>query len=223
MDVALNWSRPIGSAGTLGVNMQATILDYYRTKTSPANFDVETDWKGSLGPTTVLSGTNPGAYDYRLFGTINYSRNDWNVALRWRYLPPAVTANYALEEGIKENNALVAAGGPGILLGYTPTTEYESEDYSIFDLSFGWNLTDSLSFRGGITNLFDTEPEVVGATTGYPIGTTLSGASGVCAGLGSPPGCLNPTGFSRATSGAYNAGYYDIIGRRYFVGLSMRF
>jgi outer membrane receptor protein involved in Fe transport len=222
MDVALNWSKAMG-AGTLGVNMQATILDYYRTKTSPANFDVETDWKGSLGPTTVLSGTNPGAYDYRLFGSVSYARNAWNLALRWRYLPPAVTANYALEEGIKDNNALVAAGGPGILLGYTPTTEYESEDYSIFDLSFGWNITDKLAFRGGITNLFDTDPEVVGATTGYPLGTTLSGASGVCAGLGSPPGCLNPTGFSRATSGTYNAGYYDIIGRRFFVGMSMQF
>jgi iron complex outermembrane receptor protein len=223
MDIALNWNRSIGGAGNLGINMQATVLDYYRTKTSPLSIDVETDWKGSLGPTTVLSGTNPGAYDYRLFGSINYSLNDWNVALRWRYLPPVVTANYALEQALIENNASVRAGGPGTELSYTPTTEYESNDYSIFDLSFGWKITDALSFRGGITNLFDTDPEVVGATTGYPIGTTLSGASGVCAGVGSPPGCVNPTAFSRATSGSYNAGYYDIMGRRFFVGLSMQF
>ena len=51
---------------------------------------------------------------------------------------------------------------PGILLGYTPTTEYESNDYNLFDLSFGWDINDTLSFRGGITNLFDTDPEVVG-------------------------------------------------------------
>jgi outer membrane receptor protein involved in Fe transport len=194
MDIAVDWSKPIGTAGTLGINMQATILDYYRTKTSPENFDIETDWKGSLGPTSTLSGTNPGAYDYRLFGTVNFARNDWNVALRWRYLPPVVTALYALEEATKENNARVAGGGAGILLGYTPTTEFESDDYSIFDLSFGWSITDTLSFRGGITNLFDTEPETVGASTGYPVGTTLSGASGVCASLGSK------TWFNRLTS-----------------------
>jgi outer membrane cobalamin receptor len=226
MDVALNWSRSIGP-GTLGINMQATLLDYYRTKTSPEAFDPVADWKGSLGPVAALSGTNGGAYDYRLFGTVSFSRNDWNVALRWRYLPPAVTALYALEEATKENNALVAAGGPGILLGYTPTTEYESEDYSIFDLSFGWNLTDKLSLRGGITNLFDTDPETVGASTGYPVTTQLSS---VCSNLGSPAGCLNPTTFSRAgaaggvpNTGAYNGGFYDVLGRRFFIGMSVRF
>jgi outer membrane receptor for ferrienterochelin and colicin len=139
-------------------------------------------------------------------------------------LPPVVTAAYASQQAIKENNAAVAAGGPGILLGYTPTTEYESEDYSIFDLSFGWNLTDKLSLRGGITNLFDTWPEVVGATTGYP--TPASGGApitSICGSLGSPPGCLNPTVYSATTSGTYSAGYYDILGRRYFVGMSMQF
>ena len=68
----------------------------------------------------------------------------------------------------KANNAAVAAGGPGIMLSYTPTTEFESAEYNLFDLSFGWDINDTLSFRGGITNLFDTEPEMVGGTTGYP-------------------------------------------------------
>ncbi len=121
----------------------------------------------------------------------------------------------------------MVGGGAGILLSYTPTTEFESNDYSLFDLSFGWNINDTIALRGGITNLFDTEPEVVGATTGYPIGTDLQG---VCAGLGSPPGCQAPLSFSRPGAaggvpamGSYQPGYYDTLGRRFFVGMSVRF
>ena len=45
-----------GRPGGVGIQLQATWLDYYTTKQSPAAFDVETEWKGSLGPN--LSGTN---------------------------------------------------------------------------------------------------------------------------------------------------------------------
>jgi outer membrane cobalamin receptor len=227
MDVAWNWFKPIGS-GNLGFNLQATILDYYKTKQSPAPFDIETDWAGSLGP--QLSGTNGGAYDYRLFGSVNYSRNDWNVGLRWRHLPSAFSAGYATQQAQKKNNAAVAAGGPGIMLSYTPTTEYESADYNLFDLSFGWNINDTLSFRGGITNLFDTEPEMVGGTKGYPVGTDLTQ---VCEGLGFPngagttaaqsQGCQDPLSYSLPGYVAYNPGYYDTLGRRFFIGLSVSF
>ncbi|HEU4618412.1 MAG TPA: hypothetical protein VFV10_10245, partial [Gammaproteobacteria bacterium] len=206
------------AAASLNFNLQATILDYYKTKQSPAPFDPETDWKGSLGPT--LTGTNGGAYDYRLFGGVNYARDSWNVGLRLRYLPGVHTAGWASQQAIKENNARVAAGGPGILLSYTPSTEVKSDAYSIFDLSFGVNVNKTISVRGGITNLFDTEPEVVGASTGYPIGTNLGS---VCADLGSPAGCQNPFGYSLPGSGSYQPGYYDTLGRRFFVGMNVRF
>ncbi|HEX7081797.1 MAG TPA: TonB-dependent receptor [Gammaproteobacteria bacterium] len=213
MDLAVNWTRPL-FAGTLGLNMQATILDYYRTKQSPAPFDPEIDWAGSLGPN--LSGTDGGAYDYRLFGSLNYSMRDWTVNLRMRYLPPVWTADYAAQQAIIENNQRVAAGGEGILLGYTPSSEIETDAYSIFDLSFNWNLTESMSLRGGITNLFDTDPELVGADAGYPPGTDLGA---VCNGA---PGCIPPT-TSLSNPGTIDAGYYDTLGRRYFLGLAVRF
>jgi outer membrane receptor protein involved in Fe transport len=130
------------------------------------------------------------------------------------------TAAYASQQAIKKNNASVAAGGPGILLSYQPTTEYQSNSYSLFDLSFGWNINDTISLRGGITNLLDTEPEVVGASTGYPVGTNLAG---VCGSLGSPPGCQNPVAYSLEGTGTWNPGYYDTLGRRFFIGMSMRF
>jgi hypothetical protein len=38
-------------------------------------------------------------------------------------------------------------------------------------------------------------------------------------------GCVAPTGYSLASTGAgsTSAGYYDTIGRRYFLGLKARF
>lgn len=219
-DIALNWNMQFADVGWdmpggLAFNLQATWLDYYRTKQSPADFDVETDWKGSLGPN--LSGTNPGAYDYRLFGTLGYFRDAWAVNLRWRYLPEVFTAQYASEQAIRANNARVAAGGPGITLSYTPATEVETDNYSVFDLSFNWSFGERMSLRGGITNLFDTEPEEVGSTRGFPIGSNLAAA---CAGA---PGCVQPTGFSLPSTGDFEGGYYDTIGRRYFLGFEMQF
>src|SRR5690606_1045105 len=136
-----------------------------------------------LGPN--LSGTNAGAYDYRLFSTLSYFNNDWSVNLRWRYLPGVHTAQYASLQAIIGNNQPVAAGGEGILLSYTPSavggdnrdaraSEIEADSYSIFDLSFNYNITDSLRLRGGITNLFDEDPVEVGSMTGYAPGTDLN-------------------------------------------------
>jgi outer membrane receptor protein involved in Fe transport len=218
-DLAFNWGLQFSDLGSdlpggIGLQIQATVLDYYRTKQSPGSFDVETEWKGSLGPN--LSGTNPGAYDYRLFSTLSYFSDAWGVNLRWRYLPSVMTAEQASQNAIKANNASVAAGGPGIILSYVPRTEVETDSYSIFDLSFNWDITERVQFRGGITNLLDTEPEEVGSTLGFPVGTNTAG---VCGGA---PGCVQPT-VSLPTTGLFNGGYYDTVGRRYFVGFQMEF
>jgi iron complex outermembrane receptor protein len=225
LDISLNWfgdlNELVSLPGSLNASFQATVLDYYRTKLSPGLYDVETDWAGSLGPN--LTGTNGGAYDYRLFGSIGYSLDDWNVSLRVRYLPGVYSAAYAQQQAIKQNNAAVAAGGTGILLGYTPTTEIETGAYTVLDLSFGWNINETFALRGGINNLLDRSPEWTAPSSGYPIGTTLSG---VCAGLGggtAPPACQNPAGFSLPGVGTINGGYYDVQGRRFFLGLKASF
>jgi iron complex outermembrane receptor protein len=228
-DIDLNWAYPFDGPSGIGINLRATWLDYYTTKQSPADFDVETEWKGSLGPN--LTGTNPGAYDYRLFGTFNFFRNDWNLNFRWRYLPGVHTAQFASYEAVIENNRRVAAGGPGLIVGYTPSnasvntngtasaiaTEVESDSYSVFDLSFNYSISDSLRVRGGITNLLDEEPVAVGAQTGFPVGTDLAAT------CGGAPGCQVPGYPSLPNSGMFNGGYYDTIGRSYFLGFDMSF
>jgi outer membrane receptor protein involved in Fe transport len=92
----------------------------------------------------------------------------------------------------------------------------------MFDLSANWNLNDTFSLRAGIDNVFDKSPASTGKTLGRPAGTNLSA---VCGGA---PGCQNPTGYSIGNSGSGTtnsgfAGFYDTIGRSYFVGVKARF
>jgi hypothetical protein len=218
-DIALNWRAEFADfgwklKGGLGINVQATWLDYYKTKASPAVYDVETDWVGSLGPN--LPGTNAGAYDFRTFSTLSYFRDTWSLNLRWRGLPSVFSAGYASQQAIKANNAAVTAGGAGVLLSYTPSTEVETDSYRIFDMSFNYNIK-KMTIRGGITNLLNTEPPKVGVTAGVPVGTTLGT---VCGGA---PGCVNPGAYSLPNTMNFNGGYYDTLGRRYFVGVNFNF
>lgn len=242
IDVSVNWFAPfadIGLAslpGGLGVNLHAGWLDYYKTKQSPLPFDVETDWVGTLGPN--LTGTNPGAYEYRINLGLNWITDNKGISLRWRHLPSVWDAGRASQEAIIRNNERVAAGGEGILLSYTPSTSLKTGSYNIFDLSFNWDLSPTVSLRGGIDNLFDTQPKitggagdpgsVTGARAGYAYDPNKSEAenlamlSSVC---GDAPGCVNPTAFMLPSTGAgfTNAGYYDTLGRRYYLGLKVQF
>ena len=81
----------------------------------------------------------------------------------------------------------------------TNPTRQGIDAYNIFDLSLGYQLTQGLQLRGGVDNLFNKEPPIsdydpgVGGpgTTNYNIGTIASG------------------------------GAYDLLGRRYFLGLKL--
>lgn len=232
IDVQLNWLAGLSDLGLgkvpgrVGMSVQATLLDYYKTKQSPTVFDPETDWKGSLGPN--LTGTNPGAYSYRLNTSFSYMLSDVSFNLRWRHLPSVTSADVAQERAIIANNKAVAAGAPGIMLSYTPTTAIAAKRYNILDLSANWNINQTLTLRAGIDNLFDVDPSVTGANTGsgarrgYPVGTDLKA---VCDDAAEALGCVDPTNYSAPNSGAgtTSAGYYDTLGRRYFLGFKASF
>ncbi|MEJ0099244.1 MAG: hypothetical protein WDO12_05630 [Pseudomonadota bacterium] len=109
---------PAQHPGGIGVSLQGTWLDYYKTKQSPASYDPEVNWKGSLGPN--LQGFNAGAYSYRLFTSISYNLPDVSVSLRWRHLPSVDVAAQAQQDAIVANNKAVTNGAPGTLLSYTP-------------------------------------------------------------------------------------------------------
>lgn len=220
-DMSLNWRASFADFGSklkggLSYNLSSTFLDYYKTKQSPAIFDVLTDWKGSLGPNLI--GTQGGAYDYRLFQTFSYFRDTWSVSLRWRGLPSVWSAGYMSQQAIKANNVAAAGGDTSkIVLGYVPSTEIKTDSYRVFDLAFSYNFRAKMTLRGGITNVLNTAPVEVASTNGFPIGTNLPG---ICNGA---PGCTNPQAPSLQTTGAFNGGYYDQLGRRAFLGFNVNF
>jgi outer membrane receptor for ferrienterochelin and colicin len=152
-----------------------------------------------------------------------------SFGLTWRHLPSIWSARHASQEAIIANNKAVSAGAPGAILSYTPTTEVKVDSYDIFDFNYTWNINKTLTLRAGVSNLFDVEPAVTGTTKGYPYDpahdTAWNAANtlgGVCQGA---VGCINPTSYSLPNSGAgtTNAGYYDTIGRQYYIGLKARF
>lgn len=235
VDLSLNWRANFGDIGldsvpgSLNFNVMASFYDYYKTKASPLPFDIEIDWAGSLGPT--LSGTNPGAYDWRMNAGIGYSYENFSVNLRWRFLPSVLPAGLAQEQAIIDHNEAVKASGVGSFLSYTPSPALEVDSYSAFDLSFNWDINSVFSVRGGIDNLFDTEPSITTASAGRPYDPTKTLAenqamlAAVCSADALTKGCVNPGGFSLGTTGAgsTSAGFYDTIGRRFFLGVKMRF
>ena len=219
-DIGANWFGNFAELGLdipggLGLSVNATVLDYFRTKQSPGVFDPEIEWAGSLGP--QLTSLNAGAYDFRLFGNLSYIRDNWSVTLRWRHLPQVDSAGMATTRASMRNNAAVAAGAPGIILNYSPITEVGLDSYNIFDLAANWTINDKLSLRAGVTNLLDVEPET-SYNPGRPLDKPLTS---YCEGM--PTGCLTPFSYALPSVGGFNGGYYDTLGRRMFIGLKASF
>jgi outer membrane receptor protein involved in Fe transport len=234
VDFTFSWSLGFSDMGmdsvpgALNLSVTGSWLDSYKTKTSPASYDPVVEWKGTLGPT--LNSFNGGAYDYRLFTTLSYNLPAFGASIRWRHLPEVEPAGKATIRANIANNQAVVAGEPGLLLGYTPSVAYNIQQFDQFDLSGYWNINDTLSLRFGIDNVFDTQPVSTARSAGrpYDYSTTAAANSARLAATcnGAPvAGCVNPVGYSLPTSGqgSTNGGFYDVLGRRYFIGLKARF
>jgi iron complex outermembrane recepter protein len=74
-------------------------------------------------------------------------------------------------------------------------------------LSGDWNINDTLAISGGIDNLFDKDPPRIGAGQIQTIAATSGGGQTVLDGA----------------ANVSQAGFYDVLGRRYFVNLKLRF
>ncbi len=226
-DIMLNWRADMSALGinsvpgSLNLNVKATVLGSYKARVSPAVYDIPVEFKGSLGPN--LSGTQGGAYDYRLNTTLTYSsvRYPYNISLFWRHLPGVWSANHAVQMSSIANNKMVAADPTsGLMINYTPTTEIRTKSYDMFDLSGTWDINETWSLRAGVNNLFGKDPISVSSSAGVPPGTDLTT---ICSDEAKALGCTNPTSHSLYANGGFNAGYYDTVGRRFFLGVKAKF
>ena len=226
VDLQLNWFSQLSDLGLKAVpgavffNTQDTFLSYYKTKQSPASFDVDVNWKGSLGPT--LAGTNAGAYSYRLTSSVAWVLPSVSVALRWRFLPSVNSAAHAEQQAIINNNESVLATGHGTLLSWIPNEDVAAPAYNVFDLSGIWTINKTFQLRAGINNLFNVWPAITGANTGYPTNTNLSS---YCSAAATKLGCTNPSAYVLPNDGAgfTNPAFYDLYGRTFWIGLKASF
>jgi outer membrane receptor protein involved in Fe transport len=185
------------------------------------------EWKGSLGPT--LTSFNAGAYDYRLFTSVGWNMPTLGFNLRWRHLPEVEPAAKATIRANIANNEAVAAGAPGLLLGWTPSVAYNTPQYDQFDLSGYWNVSPTVSLRFGVNNVLAAKPPFTLKSAGRPYDSTQTAAANqarlaaTC--TGQPVGCVNPVAYALPNSGqgSTNTGFYDIVGRSYFIAAKARF
>lgn len=73
------------------------------------------------------------------------------------------------------------------------------ESYNVFDLSATWNMNESYVVRFGLDNVFDREPVITGRETDV--------------------GGNNPT----SGRGTTEAGFYDVLGQRWYLGVKANF
>lgn len=163
-DVAANYRFDVPWGGNAYVNGSVSFLHEFVTQSTPTSPRIE--YRDTMGQN--------GQFKYRVNTTIgyNFADIDAGIGLRMRYLP-----------GIKDATAAVSPNPINLPV----------DDYANFDLFGSITLFDRYQIRGGIDNLFDTEPNVVGAT---------------------------PTD---SNSNSTVPGYYDVLGRRYYLGVKVQF
>jgi iron complex outermembrane receptor protein len=81
------------------------------------------------------------SFDYRLFSTVNYTNNKLSMGLRWQHLPELDVA-------------------PG-----SAANTFGIDAHDQIDLFGSWRFTERITMRGGIDNVTNEDPEVVGRTT----------------------------------------------------------
>ncbi len=172
IDFQLDWAVDAGP-GTFTLNALVNYYLHYKSRELASNPFV--DYVGTLG--TAQNSLNAGAYEFRALTTIGYRMGPAHVNLQWQYLPSV--------------DVEAAAVAPTTFKGYP--------SYSLFNLQGGYELSDKISLRGGIDNLFNKRP---------PIGNINTAAD---LSLGQLPG------------GSFNSNFYDTIGRRFYIGANIEF
>lgn len=114
-----------------------------------------------------------GQFDYRTFLTATYMQGKWSAGLRHRFLPSVKSAAYAND----------------------PNTPVQgAKSYHMLDAFGSVRINDTVSLRGGIDNVLDLSPRIVGRNPG-----------------------------TTEARGSTMPQFYDVLGRRYFLSVQLDF
>ena len=154
VDVQLNWSKQLANGGGLNMNLVANAPVHEITQ-DRADLD-PIDHAGFDSCALQMQCQN---YDYRMFTTVGYGKNNWNFNVRHQYWPELL--NNACRTDVL-SNACINSTGPS---------------YGLFSAAANLQF-DRYRINVGIENLLDEEPPCLGANPGsanFPTECTHSG------------------------------------------------
>jgi iron complex outermembrane receptor protein len=213
-DVAFNPTLDANSAYCAGVarnttgalgNVATTYFNNGRFQTSGLDFQV--DWAKDIGPgrfsiNSVLNYVlSMKSAELAVLPLVEYAGTTGPVqngldggAFRWKLF---TTFGYSVGP---VNVSLQWRHLPGVLTetsAVVPSTTIRGTGaYDVFNLSTSVKVTKDVSIRAGIDNLLDKAPPLFGVNSA-PVAGNVAG-------------------------GSYNASYYDVIGRRFFLGANFK-
>ncbi len=181
LDIQLNWRALVADMGlgNLPGSLSASV-SFSKT----FNFEAQ-DFVGGTVLENVDTLSRGGLFTWRTTTNLRYAASNWDVGLNWRHLPAIKSANFVTDPA---------------------TTVKGAHPYDIFGLTANVNVSKKVAVGAGIDNLFNRDPNRVGAGQVFTIPVENGGGTTVVNGAGST-----------------NSGYYDVLGRRYFVNLKLRF
>jgi iron complex outermembrane receptor protein len=186
-DAQVNWRAQFADIGlgfipgSISINSLLTVPRKRITQASPQAPRIE-----NVGTLRCDLGLNCSGYDYSVFTTFNYFNGNLGVSLRWNYYPSIDAVSVATNPTSRDRGVF--------------------ESYNLFSLNASYMFNDKLTLRGGIDNLFNTEPPLSGGSYA---------ADGGWVGAVAPAFPTKPAYSSSAT--------YDQFGRRFYIGLSANF
>ena len=166
IDFSINWGMEAGP-GRVTVS---TLINYLLKMESTELFGANPlrDYVGTYGPSG--NGLNGNSFEWQALTTVTYTMADWDVSLRWQHL-----------DGLEDVN---------------PTGNTPLPSYNMFDLLGNYRFKDNISFRFGITNVFNKAPALYGE---------------------------NPDASNGMTGGRFSTQLHDVVGRSFYMGTKIYF
>ncbi|GFE80391.1 TonB-dependent receptor [Steroidobacter agaridevorans] len=139
VDAQIDWQFPAGP-GNLDVNLVANFTNSYEVQLLEGSA-----WQEFAG---TIDGTQNGGIplpDWKTLMSVTYRLTNFEAGVRWRHLPSMDDVTAVTRP---------ASPAPGV------------PAYDLFDLTLAYRLNDGILFRGGVNNIADEEPPIVGGTIG---------------------------------------------------------
>jgi iron complex outermembrane receptor protein len=139
VDAQVDWRIPVGP-GSLDLNVLANFTNSYEVQLL-----VGSPWQDFAG---TIDGTQNGGIpvpDWKTLTSLTYRLPSFEVGVRWRHLP-----------SMDDITAVTRPASPALGV----------PSYDLYDATVSYRFNGTVLLRGGVNNVLDEEPPIVGGTIG---------------------------------------------------------